>query len=91
MHIFDDILYGLENKSYTSEQISQAYQEMFKDDSLVARIVLQDLIMRMNYNSNGVDVEANKQYHSLGQRSVIDYIKRKVLTPAREFNEGTTL
>ena len=80
MTLIDEIQF-VEKKQYTKEEILGAYQSLFNSDSLVAKIVLTDLINKTNYGTKHLPLDSNAMYHQHGMHSVIGFIREALNTP----------
>lgn len=80
MTIIDDIQYN-PRETYSKEDTYSAYKELFNPNSLVAKIVLQDLMTKTNYVSTAVCSDTNVFYHTQGMIQVINWIKDGIMTP----------
>lgn len=87
MNLIDEIMYLEPNRRYTKEEILSAYKTLFAVNSLPARIVLTDLLMKTNYKSKNVPTDTNIFYHQSGLKEVIDFIRDGINTPYVDDNQ----
>lgn len=82
MDIIDQVVYTYK-EHHERDEVLSAYQELFKD-SMVTKIVLQDLIRLSNYATTALVQDTNNQYYIRGMQVIIQTIKNALNTPIME-------